>query len=910
MRERRQLAVRLPLALFRRASRLLPESFRDAYLVEAARDLEAMLFERVEQRGHVAAWMAGAVAVLDLLRRIPIERWAARNGAASGMARGRGLGMGERTMSAWSEIRLAARNLLRRPGYAATAVLTLSLGVGGTVAIFTVVDAVLLRPLPYPEADRLVTIRHHAPGLDLPELSNSPGTLRFYRDEANFLEVLAAYDVSFRNLIADSRPERVQVTYATPEIFDVLGVQPDRGRPFSVADAEEGAAPVAILTHATWVARFGRDPDVLGRTVDLDGATTEIIGVMPEGFAFPDPEPVALAPMHVDPEGSFGQFGTSAVARIAEGLTAAQAQSRAAELQARLADYFGGDPPSSFLEQAGWSVTVQRFQDYLVGEEVTSALWVVLATVGFVFLIACANVANLFLVRAESRQKELAVRTALGAGRARIAAGFLTEALVLGAAGGAVGVLLAWSGVALLVGAAPVELPRIHEVGVDGAALAVASVISLFAGLLFGAIPLVRYAGANAASGLYDGSRGSTDGRERHRARNVLVAAQLALALVLLVGSGLMLRSFHALRSIELGFDPSDVLTVGMSLGDGVDEVEGARFYQSVADEVAALPGVQSVGLTTSVPVAGGSANGGSFYIESRPRAEEDEELPPVAMYKAVGAEYLTTIRQSLLQGRDLTAADWLDAEPVALVNRTFADRLLGGQALGEGIKWDEGARFARVVGVVEDAKEFGLVDDVRAWAYLPMVVGDWGYPNMGRMSLMIRTDRSGSLPVQAVRDVVARLDPTVPITDVRTMSEAIEGDMAQTSFTMVLLGIAAAVALFLGAVGLFGVISYAVSRRTREIGVRVALGARSEDIRDMVIRQGARVSAAGVVLGLAAAFALTRLMNAVLFGVAATDPLTFVGGPVVLVAVALLATWLPARRASRVDPVEALRAE
>jgi hypothetical protein len=279
-------------------------------------------------------------------------------------------------------------------------------------------------------------------------------------------------------------------------------------------------------------------------------------------------------------------------------------------------------------------------------------------------------------------------------------------------------------------------------------------------------------------------------------------------------------------------------------------------------------------------------------------------------MYKAVGAEYLTTIRQPLVQGRDLTAADWLDGEPVALVNRTFADRLLGGQALGEGIKWDEDARFARVVGVVEDAKEFGLVADVGAWAYLPMVVGEWGYPNMGRMSLVIRTGRSGSLPVQAVRDVVARLDPTVPITDVRTMSEAIEGDMAQTSFTMVLLGIAAAVALFLGAVGLFGVISYVVSRRTREIGVRVALGARSEDIRDMVIRQGARVSAAGVVLGLVAAFALTRLMNAVLYGVAATDPLTFVGGPVVLVAVALLATWLPARRASRVDPVEALRAE
>jgi predicted permease len=308
------------------------------------------------------------------------------------------------------------------------------------------------------------------------------------------------------------------------------------------------------------------------------------------------------------------------------------------------------------------------------------------------------------------------------------------------------------------------------------------------------------------------------------------------------------------------------------------------------------------------VPVGGGSANGGSFFVESRPR--DEGELPPVAMYKAIGADYLTTIRQPVVEGRDLTRADWQGGPPVAIVNQTFARRFLDDRALGEGIKWDEEAQFARIVGVVADAKEMGLVDDFGAWAYLPLVVGDWGYPVMDGMSLVIRSAAGQAAPVQTVREVVTRLDPSVPITNVRTMDEALARDMARTSFTMLILGVAATVALTLGAVGLFGVVSYVVGRRTREIGVRVAVGARAEDIRAMVLGQGLRVSAAGVAIGLAAAFGLTRLMGAVLYEVRATDPVTFVLGPVVLVAVALLATWLPARRASRVDPVVALRNE
>lgn len=810
-------------------------------------------------------------------------------------------------MTMIDEVRLATRALIRRPGYSVAAVLTLALGIGANVAIFTVVNAILLRPLPYPEADRIVELRHHAPGLDLPILENSPGTFRFYTEEADFFTVLAAFDTQQRNLVGGDTPERVEVTAISPEMFEVLRVQPAAGRPFGAADAEPGATPVAILTHASWVSRFGADPAAIGQTIRLDGVVTEIVGVMAPGFAFPDDEAVALVPFHVEPDGPFGRFGTGNLARIPANLSVEQVQARATDLQPRLNDFFP-NLGEGFLEQAGWSVSVARFQDVIVGERIASALWIVLATVGFVLLIACANVANLFLVRAEARRKELAVRAALGAASGRIAAGFLTESLVLGAVGGAFGVALAWLGVAALVSTGPDALPRLHEVRVDEVSLVFAGIVSVLTGLAFGAMPLLRYRGAGLAGVLNDGSRGSTEGRERHGTRNALVATQLALALVLLVGSGLMLRSFHELRSVDPGFDPRGVLTVGLSIGEGVDNRDGARFYQTVADEVGALPGVESVGLATFVPAGGGSSNGGSFYIESKPRV--DGVLPPVAMYKAVGAEYVNALRLPLLQGRDLERADWEAGAPVALVNQEFADRLLGGSALGEGIKWDEDAEFARIVGVVADAKERGLQAEPEAWAYLPMVVGDWGYPGMERMSLLIRSEAGQAVPVPAVRQIVARLDPSVPLTSVRTMGEILAGDMAETSFTMTLLGIAAGVALLLGAIGLFGVVSYVVGQRTREIGVRVALGAHSGDIGAMVLRQGAVVVAVGVGIGLIASLALTRLMGTVLYGVESRDPLTFVGAPVILVCVAIAATWLPARKASRTDPVEALRAD
>ena len=809
-----------------------------------------------------------------------------------------------------NELRLAARGLLRRPGFAAAAVLTLALGIGANIAIFTVVNAVLIQPLPYPESDRIVSIEHHAPGINLPDLNNSAGTLNFYWQEADFLSSLAGFDVQRRNLIGGPQPMQVQVVAVTPQIFDVLRVQPMMGRPFSAADATAGAPPSAvILTYDTWQNLLGGDRSALGRSLEIDGNVVEVVGVMPRGFHFPDPEIVALTPMYVDPNGSFGTFGTDALGRLADGVTVQAAAARLSDLQVRLPDFVEG-VDAGFLEGIGWSASLKTYRDELVGST-EAALWIVLGTMAFVLLIACANVANLFLVRAEARQKELAIRAAMGAGRGRIAAGFLTEALTLGAAGGVVGMGLAWLGVDALVATSPDGLPRLHEVAIDGWVLCFAALLSVVAGLAFGAVPLLRHGRIGLGGLLKDGGRANTAGRERHRTRNVLVASQLGLALVLLVGSTLMLKSFQRLSSLDLGIDPGNVTNIGLSLGDGVERGEAALFYSRVADEVAALPGVTRTGLSSAIPLGTGNWNGGSFNIRSRPRGED--EIPPVAMFKAVDEGYLEIMGMRLEEGRNLTRADWQGGAPVILVNRTFADAFLEGDALGEGIHWSSMAgsdAFAEVVGVVPDVREMGREEEQRAMGYLPMMVGDWPGPELQSIYLLVESPEGVDAPVDAIREIVYRLNPNVPLTTVETMEQVMSDSMADTTFTLALLGIASVVALLLGAIGLFGVISYVVGQRTREIGVRVALGARSGEIQAMVLRQGAGVAVAGILVGLAGAFGMTRVMGAVLFEVSATDPWAFAVPPIVLLAVAAGATWLPARRASRVEPVEALRSD
>ncbi|HSG49020.1 MAG TPA: ABC transporter permease [Longimicrobiales bacterium] len=896
-------AVRAALRLYGWAARSLPADFRAAYGKHLLRDVEEIL-ERHRARRGTMGLLAGLVVVLwDL-------------GAQAARERGRMTrDWGEGTMNGMREIRVAVRSLLRRPGFTVVATTTLALGIGSVLAIFTLVNAILLQPLPYPDSDRIVEIMHHAPGIDLPDLTNSPGTLALYRENAEFLSVVAGVDGEQRVLTGLDRPDQVEILSATPEIFQVLGVVPAMGRPFGETDAAEGAPPVAVLAYDFWASRMGADPDILGKTLELDGVTTEVVGVMPEDFRFVQRGPVALVPLTLPAVPEFGTFGMTGLARLAPGVTLDQAQTQIQALQSRLPD-IDGDVDAGFLEAAGWSASVRTLKEGLV-EDVATTLWLVLGTVGFVLLIACANVANLFLVRAEGRQKEVAVRAAMGAGRGSVAATFLHESLVLSVAGGLLGVLVARVGVGALVAIGPQEVPRIQEVALTPLVLGVAAVLAVATGALLGLLPMTRYSARTFAAILRDGGRGSTDGRSRHRARNALVMSQLALALVLLVGSGLMFRTFAALRQVELGFETEGILALGVSVGEGMDIPEAARFYEALAEEASALPGVVGVGVTTQPPLASGNANGGSFNIRGRPRAEH--ELPPVAMYRAVGPGYFEAMGIPILMGRDVEASDLDGSAARVWIDEDFARIHFDGDPIGQAITWeggirgDEGSpRWAEITGVVGNVKQLQIREDPSSNAYFPLQAGPLDYPSLATASLVVRVapgqDPTALAP--ALRDAVSRLDGRVPVTQVRTVEEIVSAAMAGESITLILLGIAAGMALFLGAIGLFGVISYVVSQRTREIGVRIALGADGDQVSGMVLRQGLAVAVAGVALGLAGALGLTRLMGSLLYGVSATDPLTFVAAPAALLAVSALAAWLPARRAARVDPMASLRQE
>ncbi len=910
--------IRISLAAYAALLRLMPPGFRREFGAEAVADLGEILEEARKYEGQTVIGTA-LRACLDLLVRLPGAWWAELRpepaGSGHGARDGRP-GMGEGLMNVSRELRLAARTLARRPGFTGIAILTLALGIGANVAIFSIVDAILLQPLPYQDSDRIVEFRHHAPGLDLPELNSSPGLIALYREQASLYETIGAFGRGSANLTGGDEATRVQVLSAEPSLFDVLRVPPLMGRPFHADDATEEGSRAALLSYDTWRARFGSDPGIVGRTIELDGTPVEVVGVMPAGFAFPDDEVDLYRAMWVDPDGPFGSFGISTVARLAPGVSVEAAQARSRELLGRVPERF--DMPESFLESAGFGVTVETRRDRVVAD-VESTLWIILGTVAFVLLIACANVANLFLVRAESRQKEMAVRAAMGAGRPSVAGAFLSESLLLGLGGGLLGVVFALGAVDWLLALG--DLPREAEVGVGASSLLLAVGLSVVAGLSFGAIPMARYAGSRFAAVLRDGGRANTSGRERHRARNLLVATQLALGLVLLVGSGLMLRSFAELRAVDVGVRAEGVLTVGLNRNSGEAPETAARFYQEAADRIAALPGVERVGITTNVPLASGGANGGSFYIESRPRVED--ELPPVALYRAVGPDYFESLGIPVLGGRSVERADWEESRRVVWVNRRFAETFFDGDAIGERIAWgvdtDENdaplpdTPWAEIVGVVGDVREFGLQDEeMRPSAYFPLVVDGSADLEVetGFLTIRVAEGQDPSDFVAATRSVVRELAPDVPVTATRTMEEIVAEAMESVSATMIVLAVATAMALFLGAIGLAGVVSYVVGQRTREIGVRVALGAQAGDVSRMILRQSLGVTAAGTLLGIVGAWALTGLMEAILFQVSTTDPVTFVTAPLLLVSISLLATWVPVRRASRIDPIEALRSE
>ena len=886
----------------------LPPWFRETHGSELASDFRG-LAERAESEGGGSGVFRVLVrASADVLLRAPVERWhewvrARSDETGSGGGRGRRRGVMEMMADAVQSVRQAIRALMRRPGFAAIAMLTLALGIGANVAIFTVVDSVLLRPLPFPGSDEVVLFRHHMPGLNLPEMENSSGTIALYRESATKITRMAAVDEAGRNLGGVDRPDRVVMVGVTPEFFEVVATRPFLGRPLEEEDVAEGAAPVAVLLYPAWRSRFGGDAGVIGRRIEIDGRRAEIVGVMPRGFGYGDPGTVALVPLRLDPEATFGTFGIGGLARLRPGVTLEEARREAEALQARIPVRWP-DVTQEFLDRGGWSVTVERLRDDMV-RDIAKALWILLGTVGLVLLVAGANVANLFLVRAESRQREVAVRSALGAGRGRLAGPFLAESLVLGAAGGVLGMGLAWAGVRALVALAPARLPRLHEVGFDLSVVLFGATLSLVAGLVLGVLPLLHLSGRPSAALLRSGAQHATAGRERNRLRRALIIGQVATALVLLVSSGLMLRSMIRLRAVDPGFRSDGVITVGVSLGRDDDRPAAAGFYDRVLERLRAMPGIGRVGLTNSLPIDMSGYNGSSFRIESKPRG--DAELPPVAMYTAVSEGFFETMGIPLLEGRAPVRADYAGA-PAVWINQEFQRRFLPDGALGERLSFGDDSTWHDVAGVVGDVRAFGIREEIRPWAYFPML-GPRGM-GLAMMFVVARGTGSAAALVPGIRSAISELDASVPVTAVRTMDEIVATSLAESSLTLMLLVVAAVVALLLGVVGLYGVISYVVSQRAHEIGVRIALGARPGVVRAMVVRQGAGVTLIGIVLGVVAAIGVTRLLASLLFEVSARDPYTFAATALILGAVSLLATWLPARRAATISPLAALREE
>jgi predicted permease len=810
------------------------------------------------------------------------------------------------------------RRLLQLPVFTAVAVLTLAIGIGANSAIFSVIEGVLLKPLPYPNPDELVVLDHNAAGIGLKHAGAAPFLYFTYREDGRVFGDVAMWQTDTESVTGLAEPEEVQSIVVTERLLPMLGATPMVGRLFTTEDDSPGAEATAILTAGYWRTRFGAEPSVIGRRVLVNGRPREIIGVLSDSFRFLDRKPALILPMRLDRAKVFlGQFNYTAVARLKPGATIEQAT---ADVERLIPIALNRFPPFQgyslkMFEEAKLQPNLRLLKAEVIGD-VGSVLWVLMGTIGLVLLIACANVANLLLVRAEGRQQELAVRAALGASRGRIAYELLAESVILGLAGGAAGLAVAFAAIRLLIALAPGNLPRLDSIAIDATVLLFTLAISIVAGLLFGAIPVFKYAGPHVAAGLRGGGRTSSASRERHRARSTLVVVQVALALVLLVGSGLMIRTFQAMRHVDPGFsNPQEVLTLGLSIpGAQVKEPEAViRMHQAILEKITAIPGVTSAGLTSLIPMTG---DGWHDPIFAADKNYEQKQLPPLRTFKFHSPGLLKTMGNRLVVGRDFVWEDAYDKRKVAMVSDNLARELWGSPAaaLGKQIRESNSSDWREVVGVVADQRDEGVDKKAPSTAFFPMLMtkfeGD--DPSVRRtMSYMVRSPRAGSTAFSSeVGRAVWSVNPNLPLASVRTLDEIVRKSMARTSFTLVMLAIAGAMALLLGVAGIYGVISYSVSQRTREISIRMALGAQRQEVTRMFVRYGLGLAAIGIACGLAAAVTLTRLMGSLLFEVSPIDPLTYAAVCVSLTAAAVLASYLPALRATMVNPVTALRAE
>ncbi len=795
----------------------------------------------------------------------------------------------------WQDLRYGARMLLKKPGFTLIAVITLALGIGANTTIFSFVNGILLRPLPYPEPERLTLLDETALKRGFTSFGVSFPNFVDWREQNRVFEGIAAYQGRGHALTGAGEPEQLQGAGVTHGLFEVLRIPPLLGRTFTADEDRPNQDAVVILSHALWQRRFGADPKIIGRTIVLSNRPRAIVGVMPSGFRFPQVSeywvPLALNTQMW----TRNDHGLSAVGRLKDSVTLDQARAEMDVIARRIEEQHP-------ITNEGMGVNVTGMHESLSGDY-REALLILLGVVGCVLLVACANVANLLLARASARQKEVAIRAALGASRFRIFRQLLTESLLLGAAGLALAV---W-GLDLLLAAIPIDLPFWMKFGLDPRVLGFTFGVSLLTGLVFGIVPALQAAKTGLNETLKEGGR-SAAGALRHRSRSLLVVAEVALSLVLLVGAGLMMRSFMRLQQVSPGLKPEGVLTLRVNLPGAKYREPGQRsdYFRRLMERVRTLPGVESVGAVSTLPLGGGGW-GRSLTVEGFPVLSVGQT--PSIQHNVITPGYFHALGIPLLAGRDFTEADARDSLKVTIIDERLAREYWpNGGALGKRVRFgppEDNEPWHTVVGVAGAVRHERLEAETRKSVYLPHL-----QVPVGGLSLAVRASANPESLVGAVRGQVRELDPDLPVTGVMTMQQVVARSVWQPRLYTILFGVFAAVALLLAGVGIYGVMAYTVTQRTHEIGVRVALGARASDVLRMIIGQGMKLAFIGVALGLLAAVAMTRLMKTLLFGVSATDPLTFVVIPLLLATVALLACWIPARQATKVDPMIALRCE
>jgi len=820
-----------------------------------------------------------------------------------------------------NQLKLVLRRLIHSPMFTVITLITLAAGVGANTVVFSVLEGVLLKPLPYPRAEELIGVWHSAPGINLKELNAAPSNYFIYREQNQTFQDIGLYTNDSVSLTGVGEPEQLRALDFTDGVLPILGVQPILGRSFTREDDSAGKPETVMLSYGYWRRRFGGSPSVIGQRIVLDAKAREIIGVLPKGFQFLDEEdPALILPFQFDRnKTNLGNFSYRALARLKPGVTMQQASADVARMLPIVNSSFQAPPGFShkLFEDARIGPNLRHLKQDVVGD-VGNVLWVLMGSIGMVLLIACANVANLVLVRVEGRRQELAVRAALGATWGRIAGELLLESLILGLLGSVVGLGFAYGALRVLVAMAPAGIPRISQIGIDGPALLFTLLVALLASLLFGCIPIFKYAGVRLNTGLREGGRALSQSREQHRARNVLVVVQVALALVLLICSGLMIRTFRALSHVQPGFfGPAEVQTFRIAIPEAeVPDTQAervVRMEQEIMDKITAIPGVSSVGVSSGIPMDGNSSYDPIFLQD---RTYTEGQLPPLRRFKFVTPGFFKTLGIPLVAGRDITWEDLYKSIPAAIVSENLAREYWSepAAALGKRIRVGTTDDWREIVGVVADTHDDGVNQDAPTSVYWPLLMSKFEgqATNLRRyVGFAIRSPRTGSENfLKDVRQAVWSVDPNLPLSQVHTLDYFYSRSMARTSFTLIMLGLAGGMALLLGVVGIYGVIGCSVSQRTREIGIRMALGAQQQSLTGMFVRHGLVLTGVGVAVGLVAAIILMRLMSSLLFKVSPVDPLTYAAVSIGLVATAWLASYLPSRRAATVDPVESLRAE